>query len=317
MITHASLFSGIGGAEIAAAWMGWENLFHCDINPFGLQVLRYWFPKSKEYNDIKTTDFTPWRGKVDVLTGGFPCQPFSSVGRRKGAEDDRYLWPQMLRAIDEVKPRYVVGENVAGITTMVEQAETTKMANEASLFDEDGVFEQTKTVKRYTVDRICRDIEEHGYAVQPLAIPAIAVDAPHVRERVWFLAKRRVADTVRVGEQDVNSFYDFFKGESVAQPQRVDGKTNRHHGERVSPSPREADGDEARDVPPNRGFEAFPSQSPLRLRDDGLPDRMADAPLYEGSAEKWIKGCLHGLGNAWCPQVAFEIFKAIQTDIEG
>lgn len=317
MITHASLFSGIGGAEIAAAWMGWKNLFHCDINPFGLQVLRYWFPNSVEYNDIKNTDFTPWRGKVDVLTGGFPCQPFSSVGRRKGAEDDRYLWPQMLRAIDEVKPRYVVGENVAGITTMVEQTETTKMANEASLFEVGDVFVQEKTVKRFTVDKICGDLEEHGYAVQPLAIPAIAVDAPHVRERVWFLAKRRVADTVRVGEQDGNRFYDFFKGESVAQPQRVDCKTNRHHGERFSPSPREADGGEARDVPPNRGFEAFPSQSPLRLRDDGLPDRMADETVFEGSSLKWIKGCLHGLGNAWCPQVAFEIFKAIQTDIEG
>ena len=74
------------------------------------------------------------------------------------------------------------------------------------------VFVQEKTVKRFTVDRICGDLEEHGYAVQPLAIPAIAVDAPHVRERVWFLAKRRVADTVRVGEQDGNRFYDFFKG---------------------------------------------------------------------------------------------------------
>lgn len=317
MITHASLFSGIGGAELAAAWMGWENLFHCDINPFGLQILKYWFPKSKEYNDIKNTDFTPWRGKVDVLTGGFPCQPFSTFGRRKGAEDDRYLWPQMLRAIDEVKPRYVVGENVAGITSMVEQTETTKVANEASLFEVGDVFEQEKTVKRYTVDRICRDIEEHGYAVQPLAIPAIAVDAPHIRERVWFLAKRRVADTARGGEQDANIFYDFFKGESVAQQQRLECKTNRHHVERFSPSPREADGGEARDVPPNRGFEAFPSQPPLRLRNDGIPDRMAGEPLYEGSAIKWQNGCLHGLGNAWCPQVALEIFKAIQTDIEG
>lgn len=97
-ITHASLFSGIGGAEIAAAWLGWENLFHCDINEFGRKVLGYWFPQSKEYNDIKTTDFTEWRGKVDVLTAGFPCQPFSMAGKRRGADDDRYLWPGTFRS---------------------------------------------------------------------------------------------------------------------------------------------------------------------------------------------------------------------------
>ena len=72
-MTHASLFSGIGGAELAASWMGWENIFHCEINPFGRRVLDYWFPKSKSYEDITKTDFSEWRGKVDVLTGGFPC----------------------------------------------------------------------------------------------------------------------------------------------------------------------------------------------------------------------------------------------------
>ena len=72
-MTHASLFSGIGGAELAASWMGWDNVFHCEINPFGRKVIEYWFPKSKSYEDIKTTDFREWRGKIDVLTGGFPC----------------------------------------------------------------------------------------------------------------------------------------------------------------------------------------------------------------------------------------------------
>ena len=114
---HASLFSGIGGAEIAAAWLGWENLFHCDINEFGRKVLGYWFPKSKEYNDIKTTDFTEWRGRVDILTAGFPCQPFSMAGKRRGADDDRYLWPETLRAINEIRPAWFVGENVFGIAS--------------------------------------------------------------------------------------------------------------------------------------------------------------------------------------------------------
>ena len=79
-MTHASVFSGIGGPEVAATMLGWENLFHCEINPFGRQVLDYWYPNSKSYEDITTTDFTEWRGRVDVLTGGFPCQPFSLTG---------------------------------------------------------------------------------------------------------------------------------------------------------------------------------------------------------------------------------------------
>lgn len=88
--THGSLFSGIGGPEIAAEEMGWKNMFHCEINPFGRKILDYWFPNSKSYEDITKTNFTEWRGKINVLTGGFPCQPFSCAGQRKGAEDDRY-----------------------------------------------------------------------------------------------------------------------------------------------------------------------------------------------------------------------------------
>lgn len=116
--THGSLFSGIGGPEIAAEEMGWKNMFHCEINPFGRKILDYWFPNSKSYEDITKTNFTEWRGKINVLTGGFPCQPFSCAGQRKGAEDDRYLWPEMLRAIREIQPDWVVGENVAGILSM-------------------------------------------------------------------------------------------------------------------------------------------------------------------------------------------------------
>lgn len=116
-LTHGSLFSGIGGPEIAAEIMGWKNVFHCEINPFGRKILDYWFPNSKSYEDITKTDFTEWREKINVLTGGFPCQPFSCAGQRKGAEDDRYLWPEMLRAIREIQPDWIVGENVAGILT--------------------------------------------------------------------------------------------------------------------------------------------------------------------------------------------------------
>lgn len=84
--THASLFSGIGGAELAASWLGWTNVFHCEIQEFQRKVLEYWFPNSVSYEDITKTDFSEWRGHIDVLTGGFPYQPFSVAGKRKGAE---------------------------------------------------------------------------------------------------------------------------------------------------------------------------------------------------------------------------------------
>ena len=196
-MTHASVFSGIGGPEVAATMLGWDNLFHCEINPFGRKVLDYWYPNSKSYEDITTTDFREWRGRVDVLTGGFPCQPFSYAGRRRGAEDDRYLWPSMYRAIDEIQPTWVVAENVAGILTMVEQGEVSKVAGSASLFDafDDlrGRFELRET---FTLQRICTDLESHGYAVQPVLVPACAVGAPHRRDRVFIVA-RRIADTER------------------------------------------------------------------------------------------------------------------------
>ena len=195
-MTHASVFSGIGGPEVAASMLGWENLFHCEINPFGKQVLDYWYPNSKSYEDITTTDFTEWRGRVDVLTGGFPCQPFSYAGRRRGAEDDRYLWPSMYRAIDEIQPTWVVAENVAGILTMVEQGEVSKVAGSATLFDafDDlrGRFELRET---FTLQRICTDLESHGYAVQPVLVPACAVGAPHRRDRVFIVARRIASDT--------------------------------------------------------------------------------------------------------------------------
>lgn len=114
-MTHASLFSGIGGFDLAAAWAGWTNVFNCEIDPFCRRVLKYHFPNRNKYEDIRTTDFTVWRDRVDVLTGGFPCQPFSLAGKRKGTADDRYLWPAMLGVVRTVRPRWVVGENVLGI----------------------------------------------------------------------------------------------------------------------------------------------------------------------------------------------------------
>ena len=160
--THGSLFSGIGGPEIAAEEMGWKNMFHCEINPFGRKILDYWFPNSKSYEDITKTNFTEWRGKINVLTGGFPCQPFSCAGQRKGAEDDRYLWPEMLRAIREIQPDWVVGENVAGILSMVQPGSETALGREESLF---GEVDRKRILHRqeYVVETVCNDLEREGY----------------------------------------------------------------------------------------------------------------------------------------------------------
>jgi DNA (cytosine-5)-methyltransferase 1 len=159
-MTHGSLFSGIGGFDLAAEWMGWQNIFHCEWNPFGQQILKYYWPQAILYNDITKTDFSIHRGTIDILTGGFPCQPFSVAGKQKGTEDERHLWPEMLRAIREIQPRFVVGENVPGLVN----------------WSNGMVFEQVQA-----------DLEAEGYEVTPFILPAASVNAPHKRERIWFI----------------------------------------------------------------------------------------------------------------------------------
>lgn len=186
-LVHGSLFSGFDAPSVAASWMGWKNAFHCEINPFCNEILKYWFPNSEHYEDITKTDFSQWKGRIDVLTGGFPCQPFSLAGQRKGADDNRYLWPHMLRAIREIRPAWVIGENVAGILTMVQPGKETEVGSQTSLFGENN-RKRILLRQEYVVETICKDLEREGYSVQPLLIPACAVGAPHRRDRVWFVA---------------------------------------------------------------------------------------------------------------------------------
>ena len=227
-MTHASLFSGIGGAEIAATQMGWSNLFHCEINPFGRRVLEYWYPNSTSYEDITQTDFTPWRGRVDVLTGGFPCQPFSLAGQRRGADDDRYLWPQMLRAIREIQPRWVVGENVAGILTMVQPGEEVEVGSGSALFGENHLY---RTEQQYVLETVCQDLEREGYSVQPFVIPACAVGAPHRRDRVWIIAHRADAGLKRCNAEGKTEFMPLDLLPTPTAINRGSGRINK------SPSP--------------------------------------------------------------------------------
>ncbi len=157
---HGSLFSGIGGFDLAAQWMGWTNVFHTEWNEFGQKVLQHHFPNSIQYHDIIKTDYSIHNGDIDIITGGFPCQPFSLAGKRKGTDDERYLWHEMLRAIQQIQPTYVVAENVRGLLTI----------------DGGMVFEQ-----------VCLDLEAEGYEVQPVLLPAAGVNAPHRRDRIFIV----------------------------------------------------------------------------------------------------------------------------------
>ena len=154
--THLDLFSGIGGFALAAGWAGFETVGFCDNEPYAQAVLKKHWPDVPIHGDIKALDGTAYRG-VTLLTGGFPCQPFSNAGKRRGKDDDRYLWPQMLRVIQEARPAWIVGENVVGIIGLA-------------------------------LDQVCSDLEACGYEVEPIIIPACGVDAPHRRNRVWVVA---------------------------------------------------------------------------------------------------------------------------------
>ena len=301
--THASLFSGIGGAEIAASWLGWNNVFHCEIQQFQRKVLEYWFPNSISYEDITKTDFSRWRGHIDVLTGGFPCQPFSVAGKRKGAEDNRYLWTEMLRAIREIQPTWVVGENVAGLLSMVQPGKAIKVGRADDLFDENFIC---RTEQQFTIDAICKDLECAGYSVQPFVIPACAVGAHHRRDRVWIVAhadgnRQRQREGEQILERECKRTADVGNGcknESVANTQ-CSGWEEMVKDVQL----------ELADCPQGRWGD-FPTQSPVCSRDDGLPFRVADLAI---SFPAWRSKSIEALGNAWVPQVAYEIFKAIDN----
>lgn len=193
MIRHASLFSGVGGADLAAYQVGWTNMFTCEIDDFCNKVLDYWFPNTERYHDIKGTDFSKWRGKIDVLSGGPPCQAVSVAGKRKGDKDDRFLWDEFIRAVREIQPTWIVAENVYGILSMVESRETPHVEREDSLFGE--IDEESGWVsQRYVLYKIISEIENEGYEALPVVIPACAVGAPHKRMRVWIICHRVDAD---------------------------------------------------------------------------------------------------------------------------
>lgn len=276
---HGSLFSGIGGFDLAAEWMGWENVFHCEWNYFGQKILHYYWPQAIQYHDITQTDFTIHRGGIDILTGGFPCQPYSMAGKRKGKQDERHLWPEMLRAIREIAPRYIVGENVLGLVN----------------WDGGLVF-----------DEVQADLESAGYKVATVVIPAAAKNAPHGRDRVWFVAHN---DGIFYGSiEQRESRYN--ASLSATASSRLTANTDRQRIEKrnIPGKPNQKKQPDWRINAQKTDWHNFPTQSPICGGDDGLP-----AELDGITFPKWRNESIKGYGNAVVPQVVFEIFKAIQT----
>jgi len=287
-MTHGSLFSGIGGFDLAAEWMGWENIFHCEWNPFGQKILKHHFPNSISYNDITKTDFSIHRGKIDILTGGFPCQPYSSAGKRLGKADERHLFPEMLRCIKEVQPRWIIGENVRGLTNW----------NGGMVFHE-----------------VYDDLEREGYEVQSFLIPAASVGAPHQRYRIWFVAysnlhndKRKVG-SINPKEKRISKEYrkeygpnGEFSGTNIqdaSNTNKIGLPTEMENGKLGGEF-----GFTKRDE--RNAWNTFPTKSPICGGDDGLPRELDNITF-----PKWRNESIKAYGNAIVPQVAHQIFKTI------
>jgi DNA (cytosine-5)-methyltransferase 1 len=323
-MNHGSLFSGIGGFDLAAEWMGWENVFHCEWNEFCQKVLKYYWPETESFTDITKTDFTKYANKIDILTGGFPCQPYSSAGKRLGKEDERHLWPEMLRAIREIQPSWVVGENVYGLINW----------NRGLVFHEVQV-----------------DLEAEGYEVWPYVLPAVSVNAPHRRDRVWFVAysknngwngreckqrqgieiyERKFCEHQTKGWDEIRSKSErhskkwdaantlcnrIGKSWKSGQPEQsnkngIKRKTSTYSkniGQEYALENGELEGRRFGYSNERNVWDSFPSVSPLCIGDDGLSNRL-DFITFP----KWRNESIKAGGNAIVPQIAYEIFKTIQ-----
>ena len=286
---HISLFSGIGGFDLAAEWAGWTNVASCEIADFGNKVLEYYWPKAYHHRDIHTLTGqilkneiqqrfgSDWKADGTVLTGGFPCQPYSTAGKRLGKEDERHLWPEMLRVIREVQPDWIVGENVRGLVS----------------WSGGLVFEE-----------VWSELEAIGYEVQPFILPAASVNTPHKRERVWYIAHSDCRRFERTETQRWNGKYAEW-GSSV---DATNGNNERLEGGEDKRSIRSSRTNQYKQpsgfLRPN--WDKFSTKSEVCSRNDGFSERL-DSITFP----KWRNESIKAGGNAIVPQVAYQIFKAI------
>lgn len=265
--THLGLFEGIGGFSLAARWMGWRTVAYSEINQYCLKILARHFPNATSLGDIKTINFAKYANQIDIVTGGFPCQPFSLAGKRGGTGDERYLWGEMLRAIIEIQPPYVVAENVLGIIS----------------WGEGVVFEQVQI-----------DLENQGYEVQAVVLPACGVDAPHRRYRTWFVAysktnrdKRRPRNRQKTKDEKRNKFPELEQFKSTSN---VWVAANPNHTRQ-----QECRAEQFRTREPTQNY-GLTSKPSICRGDDGFPNRVDR---------------IAALGNAIVPQLALQIFQTL------
>ena len=260
-LTVGSLFAGIGGFDLGLERAGMSVRWQVENNPWCQRVLAKHWPNVTRYGDIKQVDWHTIE-PVDLVCGGFPCQPFSLAGKRKGFDDDRYLWPEVVRCLGAVRPTWFLGENVPGII-------------------------------KVALDQVCADLEALGYAIQPICVPACAVDAPHQRQRVWILAYAGCAGLpcggFRSGEAQTGEVRDCGATDSredVADPLSEQSERRLYGAEWGQRS----EGQAPCDGGPGRGVEnvGWPVEPSVGRVAHGVPARVDR---------------LRGLGNAVVPQI--------------
>ena len=286
-MTHLSLFSGIGGIDLAAEWAGFTTVGQCEFADYPTKVLEKHWPDVPRWRDIRTLtkeSFYERTGQrtVDVISGGFPCQPFSVAGKQKGKNDDRYLWPEMLRVIRELRPHCVVGENVPGII-------------------------------KIAAGQVVKDLERAGYHVVVFHYEAAAVGAWHRRSRVFFTGLADVADTDGGWLHDSNRKEDQPARSRENGIYEQSGRTwggEQSAGACVSPDEKAV-------------YDAMCSGCAGDAR-WGQSQELADGRCW--AAEPDVGRVAHGiparvdrlkcLGNAVVPQQAYPIFKALAEELQ-
>ena len=275
---HLDLFSGIGGFALAAQWMGWQTVAFCEREKYARRVLEQHWPNVPIIDDI--TQWPSQRIGCDIITGGFPCQPFSSAGLKRGKEDDRFLWPAMLSVIEQERPAWVIGENVAGIIHM-------------------------------ELDSVLSDLETIDYTARPFVIPACAVDAPHRRDRVWIVGHSNSARQSNGAIHDETSFMcnvddthgsgwgqkckEMARGQAKLSDFTGLGRNSNGKGKRKERGIHQQNLNAPRNC--QKISCQWPIEPPVGRVVDGIPNRTHR---------------IKGLGNAIVPQVAHQIFQFIE-----
>ena len=278
MLKTLDLFSGIGGFAVGLeATNFFKTTCFVEQEPYCKEVLRHHFPEVPILGDIKNVKRSDLpEPDPDVILGGFPCQPFSSAGLQKAQSDSRHLWPEMFRLIKECRPSWVIGENVIGIVKL-------------------------------GLDEVLTDLENEGYATRTFNIPACAVGAPHLRQRIWVVAHSdcnrksngTLDDSSRQGivgssMADPDS-YDRGRWSSPQPQERNSRMEHSGGGERLSESRPDPSMDREPRTQTEEHWEFEPSVGRLA---DGIPNRVSQ---------------LRSLGNSIVPQIAKEIGYAIKT----